>query len=1018
MKNQLRRAVQGDTVCIRVDEKITEELRIGENKNSCLEYACIGKHKGKTFEYFGHNIRILELKEGENGKNYPPEKVPKIKDFYNLPDDKSTQEAENIKFGYVNEATEHELSILFQQQRAERDENNEVSVKVIGHNYVRTRNYQKQRSTINEDIREYRMFRLEPYKVRLDYKNKETGEILNIYVGLHNVGDGERQDVLSWNDSFDQIVWQDVWGKIAIRPKIQGNSSDRLERLLHDNSGTVTCNGVEYQLLLRRTYSFADWERGVVFDEEYDIRENSEITDPLLHKILADKRRQHEMTNIVFSIQEKQRKIMNLPYDKNIIVQGCAGSGKTMILLHRISLLLNDYSELNAEDILILTPNELFNASLRGISAELEITKVKCESMDLFYQEILESYLSEWKAEKEEWKDEAQIYTSDELKSLYSRKTFTNILIDERIALAKEKDTVEKFFEGIKSLLQRNEIVKKTNTNSKDRYFYQVVGILEKLAERIKETRSSINRVGKKIENDEHRIEESTNLAMEARKKVLGVTVEMLAKLQERKNECDEKREKFDAEYKKLCNELERARQSRENKNYISPTGEIDIKLMKRSEDTDVQRMAEKIQELMAEEEKLEKQKSELTACDISQKIEIQRKILECETELAEIVGKIPKVEDRLTIEQENEKKNKIIELQRKIKQNNSSVAVCIKCLEMMKKADEEWPDLTQIEGHEIISDILEEYQKVKETIRIQTGRANNIKKEVELSKQELEKLNSQLPTNEENKVIKQLNEEVKKFSPTVLMKNVVADIYKKQKIEIYENCRIYVLFMIWMCREYYNRRRNIKSQIICIDEVQDVSTVEIELLKNVLPEEIKWNLYGDMMQRSAIYKEEISNENFWNPLAKLVNADFYSLDVNYRNAVEIVQYCNEMFQKQITPMGISGDVRASNLSECITEFEEDIHRERDSEQFPSVAIILKNLEPSSVSLYKDEIESWTDLEVSVGKIVEEKIPILDVKMAKGMEFRYVVVDPEEMTENDKYIACTRAMEKLYIIEE
>ena len=38
--------------------------------------------------------------------------------------------------------------------------------------------------------------------------------------------------------------------------------------------------------------------------------------------------------------------------------------------------------------------------------------------------------------------------------------------------------------------------------------------------------------------------------------------------------------------------------------------------------------------------------------------------------------------------------------------------------------------------------------------------------------------------------------------------------------------------------------------------------------------------------------------------------------------------------------------------------------------------------------------------------------------MAKGMEFRYVVVDPDEMTENDKYIAYTRAMEKLYIVEE
>lgn len=220
---------------------------------------------------------------------------------------------------------------------------------------------------------------------------------------------------------------------------------------------------------------------------------------------------------------------------------------------------------------------------------------------------------------------------------------------------------------------------------------------------------------------------------------------------------------------------------------------------------------------------------------------------------------------------------------------------------------------------------------------------------------------------------------------------------------------------MIWMCREYYNRCRNVKTKIICIDEVQDVSTVEIELLKNVLPEEIKWNLYGDMMQRSAVYKEEISNENFWKPLTKLVNADFYSLDVNYRNAVEIVQHCNEAFQKNITPMGIKGEANVSGLSWCLTEFEEDI---QDAKEFPSVAIILKNLESASFSLYKNEIETWSDLKVSIGEIVEEKIPILDVKMTKGMEFRYVLVDPEGMTENEKYIAYTRAMEKLYVVEE
>lgn len=46
-----------------------------------------------------------------------------------------------------------------------------------------------------------------------------------------------------------------------------------------------------------------------------------------------------------------------------------------------------------------------------------------------------------------------------------------------------------------------------------------------------------------------------------------------------------------------------------------------------------------------------------------------------------------------------------------------------------------------------------------------------------------------------------------------------------------------------------------------------------------------------------------------------------------------------------------------------------------------------------------------------------EKIKCYTIYAAKGLEFSKVIVYSREMTENQKVVACTRAMEKLYYYE-
>ena len=79
-------------------------------------------------------------------------------------------------------------------------------------------------------------------------------------------------------------------------------------------------------------------------ETEYDITENDlfdadDIIDPFLLKVIREKRQIHKLTDIIATIQSNQVDIIHKPLNAEFIVQGCAGSGETMILLHRLSYL-------------------------------------------------------------------------------------------------------------------------------------------------------------------------------------------------------------------------------------------------------------------------------------------------------------------------------------------------------------------------------------------------------------------------------------------------------------------------------------------------------------------------------------------------------------------------------------------------------------------------------------------------------------------------------------------------------
>ncbi len=97
-----------------------------------------------------------------------------------------------------------------------------------------------------------------------------------------------------------------------------------------------------------------------------------------------------KLKNIVRTIQREQNRIIRNTKDRILVVQGAAGSGKTSIALHRIAYLLyHDRNQLQASNVLVLTPNGVFADYISRILPELGEENVNEMSFDLFaYKEL------------------------------------------------------------------------------------------------------------------------------------------------------------------------------------------------------------------------------------------------------------------------------------------------------------------------------------------------------------------------------------------------------------------------------------------------------------------------------------------------------------------------------------------------------------------------------------------------------------------------------------------------------
>lgn len=244
-----------------------------------------------------------------------------------------------------------------------------------------------------------------------------------------------RVDIMSGDESETYYIGASDITLNGINYVISANS-DFGHELVNYQTSTIKRRGKEYRLKLTRQFDISHATlygyTNVRTDEDAIFKKG--ITDPFLIRVLNMRKKQHNLTDIFVTIQENQNKIVNAKFNQNLVVQGCAGSGKTMVLLHRLSSLC--YKEKSFDfgtQALILTPNEHFTTHIKGLSEDLQIRYIDKLTVEQYYLRILLEYSGDFKldgrisSEMNVRQDFVNYVYSDQFKKDFS-KAYENVI--------------------------------------------------------------------------------------------------------------------------------------------------------------------------------------------------------------------------------------------------------------------------------------------------------------------------------------------------------------------------------------------------------------------------------------------------------------------------------------------------------------------------------------------------------------------------------------------------------------
>lgn len=204
-----------------------------------------------------------------------------------------------------------------------------------------------------------------PYFGRIDFK-EDNLDTRKVYIGIANVEKDLNYIIYDWRSPIASLFYDYSKGKAKY---------------------TAPDGEIKGEILIKRQYKIEGKKLLRVFDN------NLNIVDDMLQEVLSSSS-SDKMKNIVNTIQQEQNEIIRNISNKNLIVQGIAGSGKTSVALHRIAFLLYKIKNLKSSNVLIFSPNKIFSEYISNVLPELG----EENTSETTFGEFASHYIKEFKS--------------------------------------------------------------------------------------------------------------------------------------------------------------------------------------------------------------------------------------------------------------------------------------------------------------------------------------------------------------------------------------------------------------------------------------------------------------------------------------------------------------------------------------------------------------------------------------------------------------------------------------------
>lgn len=189
------------------------------------------------------------------------------------------------------------------------------------------------------------------------------GDEADIYVGANVIVYKEKIIVFSHNSPLGNKVYERFDG------------------------GKIEYGGYEYKVVFRRKFDIRGGKLEAVF-QDFSAEHGGIVYDKFLAHMLKVKRGDKRLTDIIPTIQANQNAIIVRPADENFVASGCAGCGKTMLLLQRLEY-LSFNKKIEQENALIVAPSERYTAHIQPVVDDLMINAVRRVTMAQLYRELI-----------------------------------------------------------------------------------------------------------------------------------------------------------------------------------------------------------------------------------------------------------------------------------------------------------------------------------------------------------------------------------------------------------------------------------------------------------------------------------------------------------------------------------------------------------------------------------------------------------------------------------------------------